>query len=103
MPERTEPFDTDALLHRILNEPSTAAHILTTTADALDRDSFLVLNTLCLDYAATIGIQAATSHLPDIVASEALAAATRALPQGRPGETCGEYALRLRAAARGMR
>ncbi|WP_028814440.1 hypothetical protein [Streptomyces flavidovirens] len=96
MPERTDHTELDAALRRILAEPSTTARIITATADELDTHPFLTINSLSLDYAATIALRHVTDGLPDVVATEAITAATHAFPPAHPGERCGEYAVRLR-------
>jgi succinylarginine dihydrolase len=100
MPERTDHTDWDNILRRVLSEPSTAARILTATAAILDGDPHLTVNAFSLDYAAKLATEMVTEQLPAVVATEALSAAHRALPLGRPGGTCGEYAQLLRAAAK---
>jgi hypothetical protein len=103
MPERTDWSELDNTLTRLLQEPSYASKIVTATADVLDGDPFLTVNAMTMDYAAKIAAHQVTDGLPDVVAVEALAAATRALPLAYPGETCGEYAIRLRAVAKALR
>lgn len=105
MPERTEPVDMDALLARILNEPTIGSRILLATARVLEDDQpFLVLAPADLADALTKGTADATSNpdLPDLVIEEGMLRAYAATPDIRPGETAGEFALRLRAVARDL-
>lgn len=99
MPEPTQPFDLDEALVRILSEPSTAALIALAVADALDEHPHCVVTGFSIGYAAEAGIRAATKGLPDVVAREAAGAAHRAMPIPWPGETCGDYADRVRKIA----
>lgn len=100
--ERTDHV-TDALLHRILTEPSHAARLLLATADALDEQPFLNVTEDELDRASCIAIDKVVHGLPEVVMEEATSRAAQAFPAVRPGETCGEYAIRLRAAAQALR
>ncbi|MDI9885334.1 hypothetical protein QMZ92_13250 [Streptomyces sp. HNM0645] len=105
MPERTDRPDMDALLARILTEPTIGARILLATARALEDDQpFLVLTPEDLADALTKGTADATANpaLPDLVIEEGMLRAYAVLPEIRPGETAGEFALRLRDAARGL-
>jgi hypothetical protein len=103
MPERTDWSEIDDTLARLLREPSHASRILTTTADVLAGDPFLTINAWTLDDAVRISAHLVTDGLPDAVATEAESAARLALPRTYPGETCGEYAIRLRAVAGSIR
>jgi hypothetical protein len=100
MPERTHHTNWDDTLRRILAEPSTAARLLTATADALDASPFLTATEYELDHTAGAAALKTLVGLPEVVAEEAASRAAQAFPAVRPRETCGEYALRLRAAAR---
>lgn len=100
--EPTQPFDLDEALARILSEPPTAARIALAAADALDEHPHCGINGFTIGYALQAGIRAAAQGLPSVVINEAAAAANRALPTAWPGETCGDYAQRLRNTARGL-
>jgi hypothetical protein len=97
--ERTEHV-TDALLRRILTEPSTAARLLLATADALDEQPFLNVTELELDRASGVAVDRVLTGLPDVVVEDSTMRAATAFPAAYPGETNGEYAIRLRDAAR---
>ncbi|MEV0963285.1 hypothetical protein AB0J25_11965 [Streptomyces sp. NPDC049910] len=100
MPERTEPFDVDALLVQILTTPTLGAQILMNTARELDEQPFLVITDEALADALTKGTDTALApHVPAIVAEEAMLRSASVLPDIRPGETAGEFAIRLRSAA----
>lgn len=100
MPEPTQPFDLDEALARILSEPSTAARIALAAADILDEHPHIDANSFARDFATTLAARDITRELPRVVADEAIRSAGRALPHPRPGETCGELAIRFRATAR---
>ncbi|MEU2111842.1 hypothetical protein [Streptomyces sp. NPDC019507] len=105
MTERTEPVDMDALLARILTEPTRAARLLTETAARLEADHpFLVLPRVELNRIARDVARDVLAGLPPVVVDEANQRARAVCPQLRDheGETKGEYALRLRDAARGL-
>ncbi|MFE0270836.1 hypothetical protein ACFWZY_01650 [Streptomyces sp. NPDC058992] len=100
MPERTEPFDVDALLVQILTTPTLGAQILMNTARELDEQPFLAITDEDLADALTKGTETALgSQFPALVAEEAMLRAAAVLPEIRPGETAGEFAIRLRSAA----
>ncbi|NNJ04167.1 hypothetical protein HHX38_08470 [Streptomyces sp. PKU-MA01144] len=105
MTERTEPLDMDALLARILTEPTIGARILLATARVLENEQpFLVLAPEDLADALTKGTEQATANpaLPDLVIEEGMLRAYAVTPDIRPGETAGEFALRLRDAAKAL-
>lgn len=96
----SETTDMDALLARILAEPSWARQILVATAVGLAIENpFLVATTNDIDAALTSVAECLLSHLPDVVADEAMERASAAAPMPGPRETQSAYAIRLRAAA----
>ena len=92
----------DETLRRVLDEPSTAARIALAAADALDEHPHCTVTGFDIGYAAQAGVTAATQGLPAVVADEATRAACRAMPAPHLAETCGEYAIRVRAIARSL-
>ncbi|GFH36611.1 hypothetical protein [Streptomyces pacificus] len=103
MTERTEPLDMDALLARILSEPTRAHQLLHTLADTLDQDPFVTMGPWHLCDALNTAITRTLAGFPEVVVAEATVRVGDALPAMRPNEAAGEYALRLRDAARGLR
>jgi hypothetical protein len=103
VPERTDHTQLDAALRRILTEPTHSARLLTETADRLEDESpFLVLTGWQYSDASIAAHKSVLHNLPAVIANEAIVRALTAQPVPRHGETAGEYALRLRAAAKGL-
>lgn len=102
MDHRSDPTALDTALARILSEPSWAQQLALATAEALEHDSFIVVDGWHLTDAINIAIARVLIGLPGIVAAEATTRLHLALPQAHPRETAGEYALRLRAVAKGL-
>ena len=101
--ERTDHHPLDALLARILAEPTWAAQLAEQTAVHLENAApFLVVNLLVLDEACVNAAAIVLDGLPDIVTEQAIDRAAEIMPVPLPGETGLEYAPRLRAAARGL-
>lgn len=96
------PTDLDTVLARILSEPSRAHLLAIATATALEHDSFIVVDGWHLTDAINIAIAQVLIGLPGIVAAEATTRLHLALPKAHPRETAGEYAIRLRAVAKGL-
>lgn len=92
----------DETLRRILSEPSTATRIALAVADALDEHPHCTINGFTIGYALQAGIRAATDGMPSVVINQAAAATHHALPTAWPGETCADYANRIRNTARGL-
>ncbi|MGW0550538.1 hypothetical protein [Streptomyces altiplanensis] len=102
MTESTHPTPLDEALARILSEPTWAQQLSTATASALEDTPFIVMDGWLLTSAINTAIAQVLAGLPGIVAAEALTRMYTVMPQARPRETAGEYALRLRAAAKGL-
>jgi hypothetical protein len=100
--ERTDHTQLDAALRRILTEPTWAQQLAIATAAALEDDPFIVIGGWQLTAAINTAITRVLAGLPGIVAAEATTRMYEALPQARPLETAGEYAVRLRAVAKGL-
>lgn len=100
MDHRTDPTDFDAVLARILSEPTRAQVLGLATARALENDAFIVVDGWQLTDAINTAMAEVLIGLPGIVAAEATTRLHLALPRAHPRETAGEYALRLRAVAR---
>lgn len=103
--ERTDHTEMDALLRRILTEPSHAARLFTETAARLEAGyPFLVLTEDQLNQAAKAATRSVLADLPDVVAAEAIERARHAGPPVRNDqhETGGDFAARLRAAAESL-
>ncbi|MCL7377454.1 hypothetical protein [Streptomyces sp. 35G-GA-8] len=103
MADRIHPTQQDEGLRRALATPSYAAQLLTALADRLD-DSRPTATFTHRILALALAIAAASTlgPLPAAVQGDAATRALAALPQIDRGAwtTCGEYALRLRAAAK---
>ncbi|MFD3929705.1 hypothetical protein [Streptomyces sp. NPDC058614] len=85
----------------VLTEPSYAAQILLTTAAILDMHPTAPLTPSTVDQALRVAADAIVSRLPAVVAADSSHIARQALPTSA-GITRGEYALRLRTAAKGI-
>lgn len=95
--------DMDALLARILAEPTWAKQIIDAVTIALvTEDPFLVLTLADIDALLTSTSECLLSHLPNVVIEEAEQRAAAVLPLIHPRETADAYALRLRAAAKDL-
>ncbi|WP_328439346.1 hypothetical protein OHA71_23700 [Streptomyces sp. NBC_00444] len=97
--ERTHPSPVDEALRVLLTEPSYAAQTLIVAARMLEMDAGQPVTGLACEHAIDIAADAILGQLPDPVSEDSLARLYRVLP---PLATVsrGEYALRLRAAAK---
>ncbi|TLQ43471.1 hypothetical protein [Streptomyces marianii] len=103
--ERTDRPDLDALLARILTEPTRAARLLTETAQQLEHEwPHLAITEQQLNAAGREATRTVLDGLPKVVADEANERARAVCPRAQfhGGETAGEYALRLRDAAKAL-
>lgn len=101
MPDLTHPPMQPAALPSAVTGPSYAAQILTVAAWVLELDSTGAMTQPGLEDALTTAAAGVVSHLPAVVAETAtLRARTQLTPY--TGISHGEYALRLRAVARGV-
>lgn len=99
----SETTDMDALLARILTEPTWAQQILTATAGHLRvEDPFFALTDTDLTATLDMVTELITGHLPLPVAQEAMDRAAAVLPQRHYRETCDAYGLRLLHAAKDL-
>ena len=80
--------------------PSYTARVLLAAARVLDMDPATELYPVTITFAMDTATDAVLGTLPDVVAEATRAAVREVLPEARPGETRGEYALRLRKIAR---
>lgn len=95
--------DMDALLARILAEPTWARQIIDAVCVALaTEDPFLVLTLADLDALLTSTSELLLSHLPAVVIEEAEDRAAAVLPLIGHRETHAEFAVRIRHAARNL-
>lgn len=92
----------DETLRRILSEPSTAARIAYGVAYVLDEHPHCTVTGFDIGYAVQAAVTTITDGLPEVVIDEALRAVAAALPHPYLAESCGEYSLRVRNAARGL-
>lgn len=102
-PPSSDP-DMDAALRRALAAPSPARQLLEHIADRLgtrQHGHLPVTGTMWQD-ATMAAYRSTLAGRCEHVANSALVRAFAALPPLRDNETRGEYALRLRAAARGL-
>ncbi|MGO4630525.1 hypothetical protein AB4225_06210 [Streptomyces sp. 2RAF24] len=81
-------------------EPSYTAQVLLVAARVLDMDPATELYPVTLTYAMDTAADSVLRTLPTPVANATRAAVREVLPEARPAETRGEYALRLRQIAR---
>jgi hypothetical protein len=103
IPTNPTTQDLDAVLRRILTEPTRAHLLLLAVATVLeDEQPFQTMNHHVMCDAMNKAIGEHLAGLPGIVAAEAVMRATGALPEIRPGVTAGEYALLVRDAAKGL-
>lgn len=101
MPERTQPDHVDTALRTPLEQPSYAARTATTAARWLDLHAAQPITNVMRERALDVGTVRVLSPLPDVIAAESTTKVYGALPPFAP-ISCGEYALRLRAAAKGL-
>ncbi|MFE9935877.1 hypothetical protein [Streptomyces hirsutus] len=97
--ERTQPPDIDEALRRLIEQPSYGAQALIVTARMLELDSTEPVTRLACERALDIAADTILRNLPDVVCSDSMDRVYRALPP-LTQITRGEYALRLRAAAK---
>ncbi|WP_405925441.1 hypothetical protein [Streptomyces sp. NBC_00035] len=97
--ERTQPDPVDVGLRVLLEQPSYAAQVLITLARLLEMDYQQPVNGLALERAMDIAADTVLRPLPDVVTRDSLTRAYAAMPP-TAGISRGEYALRLRAAAK---
>lgn len=103
-PTDSDP-DMDRMLAQLLAQPSTASQLLTEIAYRLStRDtSHLAITVALWDEVFAAAHRRIIGDLCHCIAVTAAEHAATALPNVHPDETCGEYALRLRTAAKGLR
>ncbi|MFZ4206792.1 hypothetical protein ACOZE4_18340 [Streptomyces griseoincarnatus] len=99
MADLTQPPDIDVALRVLLEQPSYGAQVLIVTARMLEMDATQPLTGLARERALDIAADTILRTLPEVVARDSMARAYRAMPP-LADITRGEYALRLRAAAR---
>ncbi|MEV1020686.1 hypothetical protein [Streptomyces sp. NPDC050264] len=100
--ERTQPTPTDVALRRLLEQPTYAAQTATVTARLLEMDPAAELTRTVLERGIDIAADTVLGTLPGVVSRESLAALYATLPPLAVSITRGEYAIRLRAAARSL-
>ena len=91
--------DLDTALERILAEPTRSARILSGLADIFAEQPFLTMGHWHLTDAMNTACYKVLHGFPAVIAADDTQRVAQALPLMRPGETAGEYSLRLRAAA----
>jgi len=99
--ERTQPTPTDEAIRRLLEQPSYAAQALVVTARMLEMDAGQPMTGRSRERAIDIAADVIMSTLPDGVARDSMARLYRVLPP-LADITRGEYALRLRSAAKAL-
>lgn len=92
----------DDTIARILAEPSWAHRLAYATASFLDQQPTEEMDSYSLIDAVNDAEELVLPGIPGRVAGEALTALHNALPRTYLTETNGEYALRLRAVAKGL-
>lgn len=101
MADLTQPSDVDVALRVLLTEPSYAAQVLTAAALRLEARPTDPVTVTAVDAALDLAADRILRNLPDAVCADSSTRASRVLPP-LAGVTRGEYALRLRAAARDL-
>ena len=102
MHDLTQPDPVDVALQVLLTQPSYAAQMLITTARLLEMEPTDPLTGPGLERAIDVAADAILRTLPDVVARDSMQRLYRALPDRPAPITRGEYALRLRQAARSI-
>ncbi|MCL6733316.1 hypothetical protein [Streptomyces neyagawaensis] len=102
MPDLTQPDPVDVALQVLLTQPSYAAQMLITTARLLDMAPTDPLTGPGLERAIDVAADAILRTLPNVVACDSMQRLYRALPDRPAPLTRGEYALRLRRAAKNL-
>ena len=102
MANRTDPDPVDVALRVLLTEPSYAAQTLIVTARMLEEDHASPMTALAREHAMDIAIDSILGNLPEAVGYDSVRRVYRALPPLAPLTTRGEYALRLRQAAKDL-
>lgn len=97
--ERTHLSPEDVALRRLIEQPSYGAQILVVTARMLEMDAAEAMTGLAYERALDIAADIIVGQLPDAVSEDALDRVYRVRPP-IAAVTRGEYALRLRAAAK---
>ncbi|MBU5946778.1 hypothetical protein [Streptomyces sp. PAM3C] len=97
----TQPPDIDVALRVLLEQPSYGAQVLIVTARMLELDAPHPVTGLARERALDIAADTILRTLPEAVARDSMDRAYRAMPP-LADITRGEYALRLRAAARDL-
>ncbi|WAL93970.1 hypothetical protein [Streptomyces sp. Je 1-369] len=95
------PDPVDVALRVLLEQPTYAAQTALAAAELLDADATAPMTYLHCEHVIDTAAQTVLGHLPDVVSRESLDRLYAALPS-IDGVTRGEYALRFRAAARGL-
>jgi hypothetical protein len=99
--ERTQPDPLDVALRVLLDEPSYAAQTLTVAARVLEMDAAQPITGAARQHAVDIAAESILGKLPSVVRWESRTRLDSALPPLTPISR-GEYALLLRAAAKGL-
>ncbi|GAA1431769.1 hypothetical protein GCM10009601_51430 [Streptomyces thermospinosisporus] len=97
--ERTDHNSADEALRHLLGQPSYAAQVLLVTATILELAPTRPVDHETREHALDVAHDAILATLPDPVSRDAMDRAYRALPE-LTGISRGEYALRLRHAAK---
>ncbi|MFJ2007028.1 hypothetical protein [Streptomyces chartreusis] len=98
----TQPDPVDVALRVLLTEPSYAAQTLITTARMLEMDAARPMTAAAREHAMDIAVDTILSTLPEAVNLDSVKRVYGALPPLAPTGTRGEYALRLRQAAKDL-
>lgn len=91
----TAPTPSAPLPATPLDGPSYTAQVLLVAARLLRVTPTAELTPSGLTYAMTIATDSVLGTLPEVVAEATITAVAEVLPEARPGETRGEYAIRL--------
>lgn len=97
--ERTHTSPEDVALQRLIEQPSYGAQVLVVTARMLEMDAAEPMTRLAYERALDIAADAVVGQLPEAVSEDTLDRVYRVRPPIH-AVTRGEYALRLRAAAK---
>ncbi|WP_406365242.1 hypothetical protein [Streptomyces sp. NBC_00645] len=102
MQDLTQPDRIDVALRQLIERPPYAAQILAHLVGLLEMHPTEQLTALAREQAIDVAAGEILHELPQVVCAQSLSDVYRALPDTPTEITRGEYALRLRAAARGM-
>lgn len=103
MHDLTKPDRLDTALRQLLERPSYATQVLDRIVALLEMHPTEQMTALAREQAIDIAATGILHELPNVVCAQSLSDVYRTLPDSPADITRGEYALRLRAAAKDVR